>query len=298
MKENSPLAVGVVHEQSILINSEVMFSNHKDKPKKSIEKRQKNLLKKITPFINSFLKSDETIQLITTGCSPISIWEQIITGWIVFYLKQSVFVFTDQRILHIPTKSGHKPRNIIAQIRYSDCKAIAMKRGFLDVRFKNDKKERFFSIAGKERKKLKKSIIPQIDFNGESAANPARVHLCPRCAQELEKDNYQCLKCQLEFKNMEDGKKYSIFFPGGGYFYTGHPILGSMDAIGEVALIFLALASLVDIFQQRPGGLVLFVLFGILLILEKAISIYHAHHFIKEYIPLQKNIEKWPMGNT
>ena len=77
------------------VNTDVLFSNHKNIYKQTIEKRQRKLLRKIS-FITPFLHQGETILCITTGCSPVPVIEQFLTGWIVFYLKRSLFIFTDE----------------------------------------------------------------------------------------------------------------------------------------------------------------------------------------------------------
>ena len=88
------------------------------------------------------------------------------------------------------------------------------------------KKRRVFS----ERKKIK-SILEKIPLEGDQSQIRERVHLCPRCAKELIKDQFTCPGCHLEFKSKEEGRRKSIIFPGGGYFYSGHFILGAMDAV-------------------------------------------------------------------
>ena len=60
---------------------ENLFSDNKGKYKKKIEKRQTKFFKQIS-FIKPFLDEDEKIFLVTTGCSPLSGLEQILTGWI------------------------------------------------------------------------------------------------------------------------------------------------------------------------------------------------------------------------
>ncbi len=167
-------------EQNVLglpVDRDFLFSNHKDIYKKGTEKRQTKLFEKIS-FIKPFLKEDEKIILVTTGCSPISILEQLLTGWIVFYLKRSLFVFTNKRIFHIPTKFNYSYRNSIAQIIYADC----------------------------------------------------------------------------------------------------------------LLLLFVVLA-LVNTLQGIKDGFGSFVFFSIILALEKVITVYHSNHFIKEYIPKEKEIK-------
>ena len=271
------------------VDRSIIFSNDKGTYKQGIEKRQTKLFQKIS-FLKSFLKEDEKILLVTTGCSPMSIMEQFLTGWVVFYLKRSLFVFTNKRIFHIPTKFNYSYRNSIAQILYADCQTIEMKRGTLVVRYKSQKKEKFYYMGGKERKKIK-VLFKTISLEGVQSKTAERIHLCPRCTKELIKDGYTCNNCRLEFKGKAEAKRISIIYPGGGYFYTGHPWLGIGDAIVESLLLLFVVLALVDALQGGKDGFGSFVLFSIILALEKAITVYHSNHFIKEYIPREKEIK-------
>ena len=286
---NQPIHTQEQNLFGLPVNRETIFSNHKNVYKKRVEKRQTKLIKKI-PFIKSFLKEDEKILLITTGCSPTPILEQFLTGWIFIYLKRSLFVFTNKRILHIPTKRDYSYRNSIAQILYPDCNSIQIKGRKLVVGYKNGKKEKFLYIASKEKKKIK-ALLPTISFEGYLSEIQKRIHLCPRCTKELEEGKYICPNCHLEFKDKDEGKKISLIYPGGGYFYTRHPFLGIGDAIVETTLLVLVIVSLIDAIEGVEGSGVELFTFAILLVIEKAISVYHSKHFIKEYIPKEKEIK-------
>lgn len=270
------------------IERDVIFSDHQNTFKKRVEKRQSKLLSKIS-FLKPFLQEGEKILLVTTGCSPMSFLEQFLTGWIVFYLKQSLFVFTNKRIFHIPTKSGYTYRNSIAYIPYENCRSIEMKGRSLVVTYLNGKKEKFYYIAGKEKKKIG-ALIKILKLGNAPESKTARIHLCPRCTRELMENKYTCPNCHLEFKNATEGKRVSILYPGGGYFYTGHWWLGIGDAITELLLLLFVVVFLVAVLQGKHDAVIALVFFLVVLALEKATSVYHANHFIKEYIPAKKEI--------
>ena len=279
-------------EQNVLglpVDRNIIFSNHKGAYKQGVEKRQTKLFQKIS-FLNPFLKEDERILLVTTGCSPMSIMEQFLTGWIIFYLKRSLFVFTNKRIFHIPTKFNYSYRNSIAQIFYADCQTIEMKGRTLVIKYKNGKKEKFYYMGGKERKKIK-ALLKTILLEGVQSKTVGRIYLCPRCTKELIEDEYTCPNCRLEFKSKAEAKRISVIYPGGGYFYTGHPWLGVGDAITESLLLLFVVLTLVDTLQGVKDGFISFVFFSIILALEKVITVYHSNHFIKEYIPKEKEIK-------
>lgn len=268
---------------------EVMFSNHRNAYSKGMEKRQTRLMK-LASFLTPFLKKDEKILLLTTGCSPMSILEQLLTGWIVFYLKRSLFVFTDRRIFHVPTRLNYAYRDSVAQIRYADCEWIRVKGRTLVVRYKNGRQEKFPYVARRERKKLK-ALLGTLSFEGQGSRHGERTHLCPRCTGELAKDRYVCPSCKLEFIDRTAAKKVSLIYPGGGYFYTRHPFLGIGDALTELLLTALVVLSVIGFMQGSEGSLFALVFFGIVLGFEKAVSIYHSNHFVKEYIPRERGVK-------
>ena len=270
------------------LDREILFSNHKGVYKKRIEKRQTMLLKKI-PYLRNFLREEERIFLITTGCSPTSFLEQLLTGWIFIYLKRSLLIFTNSRIFHIPTKSNYSYRNSIAQILYSDCESIQIKGSRLIVEYKNGMREKFLYIAGKEKRKIK-ALLPSISFEGPLSKTQKKIHLCPRCTAELDEGKYICENCYLEFKDKDEAKKISLIYPGGGYFYTRHPFLGISDAIVETILLILVILSLINVVYGVEGSVLNLFIFAILLVIEKAITVYHSNHFIKEFIPKDKEI--------
>lgn len=160
----------------------------------------------------------------------------------------------------------------------------------LIVQYKNGEKEKFLYIASKERKKIK-ALLNTISFEGHPSKTQKRIHLCPRCTKELEEGRYICTNCRIEFKDKDEAKRISIIYPGGGYFYTRHPFLGVGDAITETILLILVILALVDIIKGIEGAGAELFIFGIVLVIEKVITIYHSNHFIKEYIPKEKEIK-------
>jgi hypothetical protein len=214
---------------NIPVNSDVIFSNHKNKYKKKIEKRQRSMIVKTT-FIKPFLEDGENILLLTKGYSLFNTLEKFVTGWLFICLKRSLFVFTDRRIFHIPTTLNYSYRNSIAQILYSECKSIKLKWGTLVVECPVcDHKDKYIEISQKERKKIKE-ILKTTDFGGNTIDGSERAYLCPRCTKKLEKGKYICENCRIKFKNKYKARILSIF-PGGGYFYTRHIFLGVMNAL-------------------------------------------------------------------
>jgi len=289
-QNNSP-AFGIIRQRifGIPVDRKILFSNHKNIYKKNIEKRQRKLIVKI-PFIKPFIKENERVLLITTGYSPISTIEKYLIGWLFIYLKRSLFVFTNKRIFHIPTTPIYSYRNSIAQILYSHCKSIYMSGKSLVVEYaKYGKEEKFIGIAGKEKNKIKQ-LLKTIHLEAKEGEASKRTYLCPRCTNELSKDNYVCESCKLKFKTNAVAIIISIIFPGGGYFFTRQYFLGIITALTEIVLLIYLSTSLLNMLNGAENGIFSLAIYTFAILFVKAISILHSLDFIKEFIPKKKKV--------
>lgn len=126
---------------------------------------------------------------------------------------------------------------------------------------------------------------------GHQTPYQQRTHLCPRCTSPLVEGIFSCPQCSLEFKNRQKAKKVSIIYPGGGYFYTRHFFLGIGDAVAETYLTLLVLIALYNVILGYTSNIPVMAFIALILLIEKAISVYECNHFIAEYIPTQRRVE-------
>lgn len=267
------------------IDADTMFSDHAGVHKPRIEKKQRKLAEKVT-FLKEFLEDGEQLLAITTAVSPTSFLEQWTTGFIFVYLKRSMLVFTDRRVFHIPTTSNFDYRGSVAEFRYGDLESITQKGSRLIVAYKSGTKEVFLYVRRSERKKIRK-LLQGIDLFSAPGGAGTRVHRCPKCTHLLEADRFDCPGCGKEFKSRTKARNLSLWLPGGGYFYTGHPYLGVIDAAIEVLFLVIIIGALIPTGARPEGDLALAAVFAVLLAIEKAITVYHANHFVKEYLPVE-----------
>ena len=276
------------------IKGEVAFSNARGKFQEKIKKQQLKYLKDHVEDLQHTLEEGEEVLLAARGASPFTMVEQLTTGWWIYYIKRCLIVLTDRRILHFPSNYRFKPRDSVAQVRFQDIESFKGKRR-VTFRYKNGTKEVFSQIRnGKRFVQLLKTLVTT---SSTSSQFGGRQHLCPKCVAPLPKDRFTCPRCRFEFKEPGAAKLYSIFLPGGGYFYTRHPWLGVGDALTELVLIFATFVFLLEYFMSAEKDttlLIIGLLFGAVLALEKLITVYHARHFIKEYIPVERRFNKIP----
>jgi hypothetical protein len=276
------------------IKGEVAFTNARGKFTEKIKKQQLKYLRDHVEELQHILEEGEEILLSARGASPFTMVEQLTTGAWVYYIKRCIIILTDRRILHLPSNYRYKPRDSVAQIRFQDIESFKGKRRVTFV-YKNGSKEIFSQIRnGKRLVQLLKGLITT---SSTSTQHGGRQHLCPKCVAPLPRDRFTCPRCRFEFKEPGAARLYSIFLPGGGYFYTRHPWLGIGDAITELVLIFFTFVFLLEYYMSPERDVSLLYLglfFGAILTVEKLITVYHAKHFIKEYIPVEKRFNRIP----
>ena len=270
------------------LNQEIAFSDHKNIYKRNLEKQQTKLLKKILP-VKTFFEDREKILLVTPACSPITALEKLLAGYWIFCIKRCLLVFTDRRILHMPTKSNYSYKNSLAQIMHGDLQEITLKGKSLVCKYKNGEKEMFHSLDI-NLKKLK-AFLDSMSLGGPMSKTKRRSHLCPRCRAELENNKYTCPSCRLIFKNKKEAKRISWVYPGGGYFFTRRPLLGILDAIAETFLIIMVAFAFIRLWANEEGMEIALMIFCVALAYEKLITVYETGRFIKEYIPVEKEFK-------
>ena len=279
------------HIFGLPVDRNILFSNHKEVYKKRTEKRQRKLFVKIGS-LKPFLRRNESILLVTTGYSPLNSPAQYLTGFVFSYLKRSIFVFTNQRIIHLPTTSTYRYKNSIAQIAYTGCQSIVMKGGTLIVQYaKFGRVEKFKAIAVRERKKIRALLKKNIPLSGTKGHLAGRIHLCPRCAHRLVEKKYECANCQLNFKSRFVAAILAILVPGGGYFYVRQFLIGALDAVLELFLLIYSVFLIRDFYDQVPVSMIYLVVIPLLFLYIKITAIIHSNHFTAEFIPTQKNIK-------
>jgi hypothetical protein len=269
------------------VHKDICFTDHEGIHKPRIEKQQQKLLDKAAPLLKRVLEPGEEVRYITAAISPYSVLEFFTTGKMIVYVKRCLLVVTDRRLFHLPTTPSLKPKASVSQVRYADVKSFQIKSFLgtkLVVEYRNGTKESFTSLPRRAAKKLK-DMLPQCAGQGEPMSPGARHHICPRCSHPLGAEPSICKQCRLTFKEHKRGMLNSILFPGGGYFYTRHPVMGLGDAVVELVLIGLVIGSILGAPQGDPEGWTSAIIFAIILAFEKAITVYHTKHYLNEFLP-------------
>jgi len=270
------------------VDRETIFTNHKGLYKKKVEQRQRKLIVKST-FIKFFLHHDERIRCLTTGYSPVSVLEQIVTGPSFLFFKRALFIFTDKRILHVPTRFNRSPRSAISQIMYEDCARLTVKGRALHVQYKNGRNDIFPYLGRKEKRKIR-ALIDSLPLSPKDAGRlQGRVYLCPSCANILPTAVTSCEACKMAFKTPFQAKLRSLLLPGGGYFYARYPLVGVGMTLLDIFLIGFIALQWMNYNKGIPINFGLIALLACGWMVEKLMSAYHTTLLIQDFVPVEKD---------
>jgi hypothetical protein len=272
------------------VDRQLIFSNSGGYYKKSMEKRQRKLISRVA-FLRYFMHYGEKLLFLSTGYSPISILEQALTGPLFLFFKRAIFIFTDKRIIHIPTRFNRAHRHALSQILYADCQRIELHGRTLVATYQDGRQESFPYMGTPEVRKIRKILTRLPIGNGQPSENPHRTALCPNCHTLLADGSETCPACELAFKTGFKARLRSLILPGGGYFYSRNPLPGVVSAGIELLLMGLYVVTCLDFGNGLEYTYTLLPIMGAAYLIMKLITAFHAHLLVQSSIPEEAHLE-------
>jgi hypothetical protein len=285
----------------VRVREDTLYTNHKGDEKKGVRKRADKAIEKLQEILRKVLGPEEVVLYIARCQAPASAFEQITFGWYIYYITATLLVFTNRRLLVFQVKRDGGWKRILRAVVWGDveeAKAKGWLSRTLQIKYRNGKKETYWGLGWGDAKKIGVLLAALFSLGArETSAAGGIVPLCPNCLAELTPQVYECHNCKLVFKDEKTMVRRSLFIPGGGYFYVGHWLLGVGDFIVEAYLLVLVLVFVLAAVSLTTGppsgqpaggtgeawGLAIFL--GLILALEKWLTIHHCRRFIREFIP-------------
>ncbi len=286
----------IVNTEGVGVREDVLYTDLTGEEKAEIRKRNEKQVRKLVPALHRVLQPDETVLFITQARSPLAFLEQLTAAWWTAHHARSVVVLTNQRILFFPTKGDDTWKESVRSAQWGDVVEVKPKGWIVrnvTFTFSNGSKVTYTNFRRADAKKLAGIVASiQLAGAGDQSASQGLDQLCPDCRSVLTPGVYSCSHCGLVFKNEQSMVLRSIFLPGGGYFYTGHPFIALIPALVEAFLI-LEIAVLVVAATRRPAlwnnVLSVLLFLAIVWVLETAVTILHGRRYIREYIPEKRD---------
>lgn len=287
----------------VSIREDAAYTNAKGKEKGGIRKRTERAIEKLQDHLRKVLEPEETVISVVRARLPVGFLEQFFLGWLAAVTDAGIIVLTNRRLLFfLVTRNGSWKRSV-RSVRLGDIETANVETFLakLELRYRDGSKDQYWRLRGDDAKRLREmfaAILPA--SSGERSPAQRRVHLCPQCLAPLSAGSYRCANCGQNFKDEKVMIRRTWLFPGGGYFYSGHPGLGVLDFLIEafvlIEILYLGAAGLglVQI-ETNPGeapvttggALVAAAMFAALLVGKKLLTVRHCRRFIREFVPVK-----------
>ena len=289
-------AVRTMKLDSISIRNDVLFTNYKGEERAQIQKRSEKALQKLRPALQRMLLPDEAVLCVMPARSSLTLVEQLTAAWWTAILAASTIVITNKRILFFPVKRDGSWKESARAVQWGDLEEVKPK-GLLvrnvTFKFRDGTKTTYTNFRRADAKKIAAIALALIPAAlGEQTSAQGLVQLCPDCRNVLTPGQYSCSGCGLIFKNEKSMVMRSIFLPGGGYFYTGHPLIGMIPAVFEgllvleiLLLLFGGLASP----KAVPNLLSVLLILALFWAVETAVTVLHCRRYVRDFIPERRD---------
>lgn len=284
------------------LREDTAFTSCKGLEKSGVRKRAEKTLSKLREALLKMLSPEEVILYLARAQAPAGLFEQWSFGWYIYSVTRTMLVFTNRRIIHLLVKGNGDWKRSLRSVQWGDL-ANAKVKGWalnrtLRLTYRNGQNEDYWGLGHADAKKIKVLLGALLPGSaGEGSPAQGMVQLCPSCTATLSPESYKCRQCNLSFKDMKTMVRRSLLIPGGGYFYTGHWVLGLADFLVEAILLYLTVfAFLVGLGVVQPGtgpedvispaaafGEGIF--YAAILSFEKWLTIHHCRRFIRDHIP-------------
>jgi len=291
----NPAFLGPLDDEYVPVTGEVrLFAGEENylKPRK-LDARER-LWETIRPVLDRVLEPDETVLYAAPVIHNPKTLEILGFGmWYVYFFKAAL-VLTDRRAVEILMRKQDRVDTRVFSYSWAQVAKLKLKWGTLTLKPGKGRTQRW-SIVEKGDRNLLKLLLPKIQeqlLPGDvHAPRPVPLWHCPECGAASPKHPTTCAHCGVRFKSRGMAAALALAFPGAGLVYSGHPILGLFDLVGEAFLfVFVAVSFLTAGGPEEIGVAV--ILGGLLFIFTKLESAHLAAVLVHRTRP-EKNRTPW-----
>ena len=233
-------------------------------------KRRVKLLNACQGQLQKTLKEGEEVLYIGKGVQQ-KFLEQYFMGIWAQFINQTVFVFTNLRVILLNSNTKGVPKHQFWSIYYNQItKFKGSMMGSSKLTLLDKSKFTYSGFKGHDKKAIPqvvehaRQVYNTLGFSPESTQS--RETLCSQCVEVVPKDTYECPNCGQKFFTPKSLALRSLIFPSWGDFSMGHTMLAIMELLSYglswAVFIGMAVAAMND--PEAVGGAIVFFGFIIL----------------------------------
>jgi hypothetical protein len=219
----------------------------------------------IAPILGRVLDQEETVLHVVPALAYPRFLELFGFGmwWTLFF--RATLILTDRRVIEVLMRDGRRAGTRVCSYSWGQVSDLKVSMAMLKLKPAKGRTQKWKIIESGDRKLLK-LLVPKIQqlLPGDiHAPRPVPLWHCPECGAATPEHPKQCTQCETRFKTRGLAAALALAFPGAGLFYAGHPILATVDLLGEmlmyvlVATMFLVASGPAEIFAAVAVGLLI-----------------------------------------
>jgi nitroreductase len=263
------------------------------------QERRDELRALIDPALRRLLADGERVAWIAPAVHVPRLVEALGLGvWYRFFFRVAL-VFTDRRLIELSLDGGGQ-RLGTRTLSFPWTGTRRLRHGLLSLALSPQHgRTQKWRLTVRADRRVVAALAARLTQQSIGTAPPENRAVplwhCPRCAAEVAAQAGDCPSCATVFRSRRLAVALAFAFPGAGLFYTGHPVLGALDLLGElflaavIAVLLLSSESSADTLAYVAVGAVLFLL-------TKLESAHLAHLFAARTVPEESARRRWWQG--
>ncbi len=190
--------------------------------------------------VGALLEPGEAVLYLARGHQIPTIWDQLGFGYLAYAYHTVALVVTDRRILELLLEyNGKRLSTRTRSFTWGEAKSITVGWRGLVVKSHAGRTHRWRLAVRGDRKALAllaQRITERLLGVPTLSTAPWPAWHCPECQAAVDPKARGCEACGTAFRSKAAATWLALAFPGAGLYYAGHPVLGTMDLLGELFL--------------------------------------------------------------
>jgi hypothetical protein len=208
--------------------------------------KRRRVWEAVTPLVRRLLGAEERVLYVSQGMQVPPVFQMLSLGYLSAAYHQVVLIFTDSRLVEVLLSfRGKEPQSRIRSYPWKDARTLRLRFRTMTLAPAQGKKQAWTLPFGGDRKILKlmlARLTERLLGEGAEAAERLPIWHCYQCGAGVSARPAQCASCGTLFRSPALAGWLSLAFPGAGLLYAGHPVLATLDFLGEI-LFFCIVAT-------------------------------------------------------
>lgn len=290
----NPAALGPLDDDLTPVTEPVKVFEGEEKylSARKLDARAK-LCEEVGPLLARILDEEETVLLVLPALHYPRFLDFFGFGvwWTLFF--RATLILTDRRVIEVLMRDGRRAGTRVHSYSWGQVSDLKMSMGALKLKPAKGRTQKWKIIERGDRKLLK-LLVPKIEqlLPGDiHAPRPVPLWHCPECGAAAPEHPTQCSQCETKFKTRRLAASLALAFPGAGLFYAGHPILATLDFLGEMLMYILV--AFLFLVASGPAEVVAAAIVGLVILFFTKLESAHLASVLVHRTKVEKKNKKW-----